>query len=254
VISISQDITARKRQEEDREKLVRELRRSNENLSQFSFVVSHDLQAPLRTIRSFVELLARKLKEQQDAETDQFVSLIVRGVENMQRIIQGLIRFAQAGDEPLILEPVSMEAVLAGARLDLQAFMTEKAAQITHSPLPIVRGDASLLLQLLQNLIGNALKYSKASVAPHIHVSARQISAEEYEFAVQDNGLGISSNNFEAIFAPLKRLHGQEISGAGIGLAICRKIVERHGGRIWVQSQLGNGSTFYFTLPSTRHL
>lgn len=253
MISISQDITARKRQEEDRDRLVRELRGSNENLSQFSFIVSHDLQAPLRTIRSFAELLARKLKEQQDPETEQFVSLIVRGAENMQRIIEGLIRFAQAGEEPLVMEPVSMQAVLAGARLHLQSLITEKSAQITHSPLPIVRGDATLLLQLLQNLVGNALKYSKTGVAPHIEVSARQISNEEFEFGIQDNGVGISANNFEAIFAPLKRLHGQEIAGAGIGLAICRKIVERHGGRIWVQSQLGTGSTFYFTLPSTRH-
>jgi PAS domain S-box-containing protein len=250
VVCISQDITARKQHERERERLVRELRRSNEDLVQFSYVVSHDLQAPLRTIRSFTELLVQKHNQKLDEEAREFLSLIVAGAQNMEQIIQALLRYAQAGEEPIMQEPVSMEAVLAGARLNLQALINEKGAEITNSPLPTVRGDPTLLLQLLQNLIGNALKYSRSGVTPRIELSARQLSETVYEFSVRDNGIGISPENLDLIFAPLKRLHGQEVAGTGIGLAICKKIVERHGGRIWVESRPGEGSTFYFTLTA----
>ena len=250
VVCIAQDLTARKRYEEERERLLRDLRRSNEDLAQFSYVVSHDLQAPLRTVRSFTELLARQEGDKLDESAKKFVSLIVTGAQNMERIIQGMLRYAQAGEEPIAKEPVAMDAVLAGARFDLESLILEKSAEITSSPLPTVQGDPMQLQRLLQNLLSNALKYSRKDVKPRIEVSSRPILERTYEFAVRDNGLGISPKNFELIFAPLKRLHGEEIAGAGIGLAICRTIVERHGGRIWVESEPGNGSTFFFTLPA----
>lgn len=143
-----------------------------------------------------------------------------------------------------------MDAVVAGTLLSLEARIAEKAAVIVNSPLPVVTGDPALLLELFQNLIGNALKYSTPDVPPRIEISCRRVSAEVYEFAVRDNGIGISPRNFGLIFAPLKRLHGEEVPGTGIGLAVCKRIVERHGVRIWVESQPGTGSTFHFTLPA----
>ena len=250
VVCIAQDLTARKRYEEERERLLRDLRRSNEDLAQFSYVVSHDLQAPLRTVRSFTELLARQQSDKLDESAKKFLSLIVAGAQNMERIIHGILRYAQAGEEPIAKEPVAMDAVLAGARFDLESLISEKAAEITTSGLPTVQGDPTQLLRLLENLLSNALKYSRKDVKPRIEVSSRQITERTYEFAVRDNGIGISPKNFDLIFAPLKRLHGEEIAGTGIGLAICRTIVERHGGRIWVESEPGNGSTFFFTLPA----
>jgi PAS domain S-box-containing protein len=254
VVSISQDITPRKQREEERERLLRELRRSNEDLAQFSYVVSHDLQAPLRTIRSFSELLSRDCSESLGDNAKSFISTIVTSADNMQLIIDSLLRYAQAGEDPIGATLVDMNAVFAGAQLNLQAQIGEKAAQVTCSPLPKVRGDPAMLVQLLQNMIGNALKYSRTDAPPRIAVSARPIPGSAYEFTVQDNGVGISAKYFDLIFAPLKRLHGQEIAGTGIGLAICKKIVERHGGRIWVESQLGAGTAFHFTLPASQQV
>ena len=173
VVSISQDITVRKQREEEREHLLRELRRSNEDLAQFSYVVSHDLQAPLRTIRSFSELLSRQCTESLEDNAKSFLSNIVSGAANMQRIIDSLLRYAQAGEDPIGTAPVDMNAVFAVALLNLQALLSQRAGQITSSPLPTVRGDPTMLVQLLQNLIGNALKYTKTDVPPRIAVSAR---------------------------------------------------------------------------------
>jgi len=228
-----------------------ELRRSNEDLTQFSYIASHDIQAPLRMIRCFTELLARK-DEHLDEQSKEYLSMIVCGVRNMQQIIQALLHYAQAGQGTIAKERVSMEAVLASARLDLHSLISESFAQITNSALPTVDGDPTLLLQLLQNLLGNALKYARKGVTPVIDVSCSRLSREQYQFAVQDNGEGISSKDCDLIFAPFKRLHGHEIGGDGIGLSVCKKIVERHGGRIWVVSQPGAGSTFFFTLPVSR--
>ena len=144
-----------------------------------------------------------------------------------------------------------MNAVVAEALANLESHIAEKAAVIANSPLPVVSGDPALLLELFQNLIGNALKYSTPDVPPRIEISCGRISDEVYEFAVRDNGIGISLANFGLIFAPLKRLHGQDVPGTGIGLAVCKRIVERHGGRIWIESQPGAGSTFHFTLPAS---
>lgn len=249
VVSISQDISSRKNAEEERERLVRELRRSNDDLAQFSHVVSHDLQAPLRMVRSFTQLLARRYEGKLDSTADEFISTILNGADGMEQLIQALLRYAQAGEEAMSKRAIGMDAVLDGARANLRLVITESAAELTHEPLPTVVGDPVQLLQLLQNLIGNAIKYARVGVIPRITISARRLDTE-YRFIVKDNGLGIDAKNFERIFFPLKRLHGQEIPGTGIGLAVCKKIVERHGGRIWVTSDIGKGSTFYFTLPA----
>jgi light-regulated signal transduction histidine kinase (bacteriophytochrome) len=248
VVCIAQDISARKELEEERERLLTELRRSNEDLAQFSHVVSHDLQAPLRMVRSYTELLARRYEGKFDETADQFISVITKGADGMQQLIQALLRYAQAGEEALSKTAVRVNAILNGVRSNLKLVIDESSAELTHGDLPTVAGDPVQLLQLFQNIIGNAIKYSRAGVPPRINVSAK-MEGEQYHFAVSDNGLGIHPKNFERIFAPLKRLHGQEIPGTGIGLAVCKKIVERHGGRIWLSSEPGKGSTFYFTLP-----
>ncbi len=250
VVSIAQDISARKAGEAERERLVRELRRSNDDLAQFAYVVSHDLQTPLRTIRSYTDLLARRYKGKLDDTADEFISIVLNGARNMQQLIESLLRYAQVGEETFVRTPVRIDAVLEGVRSNLQLLVAETSAKLTHGRLPTVVGDPVQLLQLFQNLISNAIKYSRAAVPPRIDVFAHRTGPEEYRFEIKDNGIGIDPNNFDRIFAPLKRLHGQEIPGSGIGLAVCKKIVERHGGRIWVTSEIGKGSTFYFTLPA----
>lgn len=249
VVGIAQDFHSRKNAEEERECLLRELRRSNEDLAQFSYVVSHDLQAPLRMVQSYTQLLARRYQGQLDETADNFISIITKGAVGMEQLIQGLLRYAQAGEEVLTKAPVSVDAILDGALSNLKVLVEESSAELTREPMPVIFGDPVQLLQLFQNLLGNAMKYARADVPPRIDVNARKEDGE-YRFAFTDNGLGIDTNNFERIFAPLKRLHGQEIPGTGIGLAVCQKIVERHGGRIWVTSVLGKGSTFHFTLPA----
>jgi PAS domain S-box-containing protein len=251
VVCISQDISDRKDLEEDRERLLRELRRSNEDLAQFSYVVSHDLQAPLRMVKSYTQLLARRYQGNGDETADQFVSVINNGADGMEQLIQALLRYAHAGDEALSRTEVRVDAILEGARSNLEPVIDECSAELVQEPLPIVIADPVQMLQLFQNIIGNALKYCRPGVPPRIHVSATR-EGEVYRFAIRDNGIGIDSKNFERIFAPLKRLHGQEIPGTGIGLAVCKRIVERHSGRIWLTSKPGEGSTFHFTLPAHR--
>jgi PAS domain S-box-containing protein len=251
VVSILQDITARKQYEEERERLVRELRRSNEDLAQFSYVVSHDLQAPLRLVRSYAELLAKQSRKRLDESGNQFIDVIIDGARTMEQLIKDLLSFAQIGEGALKLTKVDMNAILAGVQVTLEPLINEKSADVTSRWLPTVLGDALQLTQLLQNLIGNAVKYSSPGIRPSIEVGAEELSAKEYQFYVRDNGIGIAPADRERIFSPLKRLHGAEVPGTGMGLAICLKIVERHGGTIWVESEPGQGSIFHFTLPST---
>jgi PAS domain S-box-containing protein len=250
VVSILQDITPRKQYEVERERLVRELRRSNEDLAQFSYVVSHDLQVPLRAVRTYAELLAKQSREQLDESAKQFIDVIVNGARTMEQLIKDLLSFAQIGEGELKLAEVDMNAILAGVRVTLEPLIHEKSADVTSRRLPTVLGDALQLMQLLQNLIGNALKYSRAGIKPWIEVGADELSAKQYKLYVRDNGIGIAAADRERIFSPLRRLHGADVPGTGMGLAICKKIVERHGGTIWVESEPGQGSAFYFTLPS----
>lgn len=223
------------------------LQRSNEELRQFAYVASHDLQEPLRTVASFTQLLVSRFNNPDDPEANEFVSLIVDGVERMSVLIHDLLEYSHTGvHKTLPTEPASAESALQEVLFSLSAAIQESGATITHDPLPKVWLESRSLVQLLQNLIGNAIKY-RGDQPLQIHVSAEP-KGGEWLFSVRDNGIGIAPQYHDRIFGIFKRLHGKEIPGTGIGLAICQRIVEWHGGRIWVVSELGGGAVFHFTL------
>jgi PAS domain S-box-containing protein len=255
VSKIARDITYRKQMEQQverqRMKLVRHaavLKQSNEDLEQFAYIASHDLQEPLRTIHGFTQLLAERYQDQLDPQAKEFIEFVTDGAERMQTVIQDLLKYSRAQSKTLQFQPVDAERVLQELLQLLTHTIEETEASITHGPLPTVRTDPGHFRHLLQNLITNALKYKNAK-SPQVHISSRE-SSEEWEFSIQDNGIGIAPEYFEKIFLPFKRLHTRkEYQGTGIGLAICKKIVERGGGRIFVESELGKGATFSFTIP-----
>ena len=223
------------------------LQRSNEALQQFVYVASHDLQEPLRTIAAYVKLLARRYHGKLDTEAEEFIDFAVDGAERMQQLIQGLLAYSRVESQELAYTSTDCESVLAGILRDLRRAIQESDAEITHDPLPTVAADAQQLGLVLQNLIGNAIKF-RSSERPHIHVSAEQ-DGRQWRFAVRDNGIGLDPRHAERIFHIFQRLHTrQEYPGTGIGLAICKKVVERHGGRMWVESAPGQGATFFFTI------
>ena len=241
----------RRRAEVALEEHARDLARSNSELEQFAYVASHDLQEPLRMVASYTQLIARRYKGKLDGDADEFIGFAVEGVTRMQRLIQDLLTFSRVGTRTKQFEHVDVERALADAERNLAAAIEESHAMITHDPLPQVEGDSSQLVQLLQNLIGNAIKFRRHD-APKIHVSARRAEGE-LVFSVKDDGIGIAPEYFDRIFVIFQRLHNRtQYDGTGIGLSICKKIVERHGGKMSVESKLGEGSTFVFTLPSTR--
>lgn len=225
-----------------------ELSRSNEELQQFAYVASHDLQEPLRMITSYMGLLSRRYKGKLGDDADEFIGFAVDGAKRMQGLIQDLLSYSRVGSTAKELVPVDCGAVLEKTLKVLDVASAEAAATITHDALPTVFGDDSQLGQLFQNLIGNGLKY-RDHKPPAIHIGA-ELEDGQWRFAVRDNGIGIDPKDAQRVFVIFQRLHNREAySGTGIGLAVCKKIVERHGGRIWVESELGKGSTFYFTLP-----
>lgn len=249
-IGIVRDITARKRAEQTLTRTVKELERSNTELQQFAYVASHDLQEPLRTVSSFVELLGRKYKGRLDEKADQYISFAVDGAKRMSALINDLLSYSRVGTQGGGFEREDMNKVLAQALANLKVAIRESGAEVTGSALPVVHGDRTQLIQLLQNLISNAIKFTSEGVKPGIRVFAEP-KAAEWLFGVQDNGIGIPREHHEKIFAIFQRLHGRdEYQGTGVGLAVCKRIVERHGGRIWVESAPEEGSIFYFTLPS----
>ncbi|HKO23820.1 MAG TPA: ATP-binding protein [Chloroflexota bacterium] len=225
-----------------------DLRRSNAELEQFAYVASHDLQEPLRMISSYIQLLQRRYQGQLDAKADTFIGFAVDGVTRMQRLINDLLAYSRVGTHGAPLVPTDCGEVVAGAIAALGAPIAETGARVIYGELPTVLGDATQLGQLFQNLIGNALKFC-TGVTPEIMISAERAGGE-WLFRVCDNGIGIDPAYAERIFIIFQRLHSrEEYPGTGIGLAICKKIVERHGGRIWVESQPGQGATFTFSLP-----
>jgi signal transduction histidine kinase len=224
-----------------------ELERSNTDLEQFAYVASHDLQEPLRMVAGYTQLLAKRYQGKLDADADQYIRFIVDGAAHMQGLIKDLLAYSRLGSREEKVAVTDCEIVLQTALAALRAPIQESGAVVTHDPLPTVTADEFQLLQLLQNLIGNAIKFHNAK-PPEIHVSCRR-DGQQWIFSVKDNGLGIEPRHFDRIFVIFQRLHSrQDYPGTGIGLALCKKIVERHGGRIWVESKPGTGSTFYFSL------
>jgi len=252
---IAMDVTERKnaqeaqKHDEARERRSVELKRSNDDLQQFAYIAAHDLQEPLRMVASYTQLLSRRYKGKLDSDADEFIGYAVDGAHRMQLLIGDLLAYCRVGTTGKELRETSSEAALEQALLNLQGAIQESSGVVTHDPLPIVIADGAQLVQLFQNVVGNAIKYRSAEL-PRVHVSAKKNGGKEWIFSMRDNGLGIDPQYFEKIFAMFQRLHGrEEFSGTGIGLTVCKKIAERHGGRMWVESEPGKGSTFYFALP-----
>jgi PAS domain S-box-containing protein len=251
VTAAIRDISVRQKAEKHLVKTVGELKRSNDELQQFAYVSSHDLQEPLRMVSSYTQLLAKRYKGRLDSDADEFIAYAVDGCNRMQGLIQDLLTYSRAGTNEKALHEISGEDALRVALTNLRPTIQQSGAVVTHDSLPAVTTDAPQLTQVFQNLIGNAIKYRGHEV-PQVHVSATNNGGDEWIFSVRDNGLGIDPQYFERIFIIFQRLHGrEEFEGTGIGLAICKKILERLGGRIWVESQPEKGSTFYFALPDT---
>jgi PAS domain S-box-containing protein len=242
------DVTERQRAEQALAEKARELARSNTELEQFAYVASHDLQEPLRMVSSYTQLLARRYKGKLGSDADDFIAYAVDGAARMQRLIQDLLTYSRVGTKGREFVPTDCERLLDRVLGDLKVAIEESGAVVTRDALPIVRGDETQIGQLLQNLIGNALKFHNQE-SPRVHVSSKR-NGKEWIFSIRDNGIGIDAQYAERIFVIFQRLHRrEEYPGTGIGLAVCKKIVERHGGRIWVESNQQKGATFYFTLP-----
>ena len=242
------ELAAREQAEKDLAALVDELRRSNSELEQFAYVASHDLQEPLRMVSSYTQLLARRYKGKLDDDADEFIGYAVDGANRMQTLINDLLQYSRVGTRGRELAPTDVEPVFEAACANLRRAIEESGAEVTSGELPVVMGDDVQLGQLLQNLIGNALKFRREEASPKVRVEAERQDGL-WLFSVSDNGIGIAPEYADRIFVIFQRLHSRtEFSGTGIGLAVCKKIVERHGGRIWVESDPGKGSTFYFTL------
>jgi len=252
-----EDITEQKRverelkQAEELKQAIAALKRSNRELEQFAYVASHDLQEPLRMVSSFTQLLAKRYQGKLDKDADEFIAYVVAGAKRMQALINDLLTYSRVDTRGKSFEPIDSEAVFDQAIANLRVAIEEGEAVITHDPLPSLIADDSQIVQLFQNLLGNAIKFH-GKEPPRIHVSAKQ-EGNEWVFSFRDNGIGIAPEYFDRIFVIFQRLHGrEEYPGTGTGLAICKKIVERHGGRIWVESEPSKGSTFYFAIPAIR--
>lgn len=243
------DITERKRAQDELARQARELARSNAELQEFAYVASHDLQEPLRAVAGFMQLFRQRYQGRIDARADEYIQHAVEGAKRMRSLIDDLLLYSRVGTRGKPFRPTDCEPVLDSALANLAVAMRESGAVVTRDPLPTVMADETQLTQVFQNLIGNAIKFRKEG-APVIHVGAARWPGGQWELTVRDNGIGIDPQYFERIFRVFQRLHTRaEYPGTGVGLAICKKVVERHGGHIWLESALAHGCTFHFTLP-----
>jgi signal transduction histidine kinase/HAMP domain-containing protein len=225
-----------------------ELKRSNEELEAFAYVASHDLQEPLRAMASYTQLLKRQLQGQLSADSELYIGHVLEGAARMRALINALLDYSRVGRRPLDLRPTSVETVFDTALADLSTTIAENSAQVTRGTLPVLAADPVQLGQLFRNLVSNAIKFRRED-PPRVEVRA-ELVGDHWRFSVRDNGIGIEPKHYERIFIIFQRLHGRDRAGTGIGLAVCKKIIERHGGQIWLESEPGHGSVFFFTLPA----
>lgn len=248
MVCVAQDITERKQTHEMLERQAQELVRSNAELEQFAWVASHDLQEPLRMVASYTQLLSKRYKGKLDADADEFIAFAVDGATRMRSLINALLELSRVGARGKDFEATDCDAVCDRTLVNLETLVEDSGALVTRDRLPTVMGDETQLGQLFQNLIANAIKF-RGDEQLTVHVGAEQRNGH-WEFCVRDNGIGIDPEYAERIFVVFQRLHGKgDRPGTGIGLSICKKIVELHGGRIWVKSLPDEGAAFYFTLP-----
>ena len=248
IIAIHTDITERKNADEKLKKAYKNLERSNNELEQFAYVASHDLQEPLRTIYGFVELLAANYKGKFDSDAEEYIEFITTGTRRMQQMIDDLLTLSRITTKGKKFAPVNIERILKIVLENLRSLIDKNHAVIIYDSIPTIIADDSQIIQLFQNLIENAIKFRREET-PKIHISSKRQNGYRV-FSIKDNGVGIDKNQFKKLFVVFQRLHSRdEYPGTGIGLAICKKIVERHEGRIWIESEVGIGSTFYFTIP-----
>lgn len=250
-LAIRFDISEQKKTEEELIKALLDVEQSNSELEQFAYIASHDLQEPLRMIGSYSQLLTRRYKGQLDAKADQYISYITEGVERMQTLIMDLLQYSRTATNKEDLKPVDLNTVMEEVLTDLKVAVEGSHAQIKAGSLPTLKASHTQLRQLFQNLIGNAIKF-RGNEAPVIEVRANE-EVEQWLFSIKDNGIGIDPEFSERIFMIFQRLNDRDqYPGTGIGLAVCKKIVERHGGKIWIESEAGKGSDFLFTIPKKR--
>ncbi|MCG8605394.1 ATP-binding protein, partial [bacterium] len=248
ILVTMQDVTQQRRAKQELAQRAEELARSNAELEQFAYIASHDLQEPLRMISSYCQLLQRRYRDKLDKDANEFIDFAVNGAKQMQTLINDLLTYSRAGTHSKPPKPVDCNEVLEKVRNNLRVALKESHAVLKHDPLPVTCVDDSQIMQVFQNLIANAIKF-KAEPSPVITIAAES-KGSEWQFSFKDNGIGIDPSFLDRIFVIFQRLHTRsEYPGTGIGLALCKKIVERHGGRIWVESEPDAGSTFYFTLP-----
>ena len=251
VFAAARDVTERKAMENEIKLAMEKLQQSNAELEQFAYVASHDLQEPLRMVASYVQLIERRYKGKLDSDADEFIGYAVDGANRMRGLIDDLLTYSRVSRLGKPFEITDLESTLEIVLLNLKTSIAENEALVTHDKLPTVMADGGQLVQLFQNLIGNGIKFH-GEEAPHVHISV-QVRDTDYLFSVRDNGIGIAPEYYDRLFKIFQRLHTrEEYPGSGIGLAVCKRIVERHGGQIWIDSQVGKGSTIYFTLSKRK--
>lgn len=251
ILAVSRDIRERKQSEKQLNKLVENLKSSNEELEQFIHCAYHDLQEPLRIVASYTQLIGHRYKYKLDSDADEFINYAVNGAVRMQQIIQDLLEYASVITHGGEFKPVDLENALNDAVLNLSVIIKDNNAKITHDPLPVIIADKGQITRIFENLIENAIKFKKETESPKINISVSEDKQnKEHVFKVTDNGIGLESQYAERIFVIFQRLHAlDKYPGNGIGLAVSKRIVERHGGRIWVESEPQKGAAFYFTIP-----